>query len=130
MLHFTTQAGHHQTNVFRPLFATKENWGMISVILKPSEKRNVTSEEIVEKLHKRLKPIRGFNKLDIEFHNDGPPVGKAFEISLIGRDESSRNSMTQEIVQFLKTKEGVFNISTTESSGKIQLSSPIVASAL
>ena len=122
MLHFTTQAGHHQTNVFRPLFATKENWGMISVILKPSEKRNITSEEIVEKLHKRLKKIRGFDKLDIEFHNDGPPVGKAFEISLIGRNEASRMAMTQEIVHFLKAKEGVFNISTTESAGKKQLS--------
>ena len=30
--------------------------------------------------------------------------------------------MTQEIVNFLKAKEGVFNISTTESTGKKQLS--------
>ena len=74
MLHFTTNIGHHQTNVFRPFFATKENWAMISVILKPSEKRNITSEQIVKDLKKRLKNFRVFQNLMLNFTMTALPL--------------------------------------------------------
>ncbi|MEE2744185.1 MAG: efflux RND transporter permease subunit [Bdellovibrionota bacterium] len=121
-LHYTTRIGHHQTNVFDPFFANQENWATISVNLKPSNQRSVRSEKIVSLIKQKFKNLDGFEKLDIELSNDGPPVGKAFEISLIGHNEKDRKSLHKEIVQILHNIDTVQNITTSERKGKKQLS--------
>jgi multidrug efflux pump subunit AcrB len=122
MLHFTTKIGHHQTNPFDPFFATQENWAMISVILKPSAQRNITSEALVASLKKNFSSLHGFERIDIEFNNDGPPIGKPFELSLLSHDDQLRSSLSQKILKELKNWKGVYNATTSEREGKKQLS--------
>ena len=85
--------------------------------------RSKTSMDFVNILRKELDSVKGFKKIKgrVDAVNDGPPVGRAVTVRFVGENDEIRNGYADDLVQFLKSINGVINIENTRHLGKTQL---------
>ncbi len=95
--------------------------GNILVFLTPYKSRERNAQEIMDTVSETLAPLQGFKSLDAYAINDGPPIGRAITVTLIGNDKLQRNGLKEKLIVFLKNQEGVTNIETSEGTGKNRL---------
>ncbi len=98
------------------------NYAIISVYLHPAEKRDITSEEIMQKLKPGLLKIKnqtGLQRADIEML--GFSSGSPIEITLIGNSDALRNDFENRIKAFLEKQKGVSVIESNNKRGKDEL---------
>lgn len=121
MQSYITRVGHHDTDVYGGSAGRYDNWGLITVYLKPADERDIRSEPLMEQLRGRLENIKGFERLTVEPMDDGPPVGKPITVIFTSDNDSLRDQFEQETIKFLKGIDGVFAIESTNISGKDEL---------
>ncbi len=89
--------------------------------LTPREDRKRTAKQIITQVKKEIKKINGFTKIEADIVTEGPPVGKAVNISFVSNDDKARYEIAEDLKNFLKKQKGVTNIEDNVDIGKKQI---------
>jgi multidrug efflux pump subunit AcrB len=92
--------------------------GNIVLHLTPIKTRERTAKVIMEDVNAKLKGMEGFVSLEANIVSNGPPVGKAVTVTLIGDDDKDRIAAAADLRAFLEKQEGVRNLTDSEATGK------------
>jgi len=92
--------------------------GNIVLHLTPIKSRTRSATVIMAELNEKLKGMEGFVTLEANIVSNGPPVGKAITVTLVGDDDSARISAAKDLRGFLANQPGVINITDSEGTGK------------
>ncbi|MCP3678665.1 MAG: efflux RND transporter permease subunit [Deltaproteobacteria bacterium] len=97
------------------------NYATIIVLLTPWSKRDRSADDIVEALRAGVNKITDINKVAFTVDSGGPPIGKAVNVRVIGSDDVMRKRLSDGVVKFLSTKDGVKDIERDDTLGKNQV---------
>lgn len=97
------------------------NYAQLRVFLTPEEKRPRKTREIIALLRARVAQIPGPEKVVFDEFRPGPPVGKAIQVRVRGRDPEILGRITTEIKAFMAGLDGVRDIQDSREGGKDQL---------
>jgi multidrug efflux pump subunit AcrB len=89
--------------------------------LTPRENRRRTAKEIITHVKKEVTKIKGFTKIEADLVDEGPPVGKAVDVSFISNDDKARIEIAEDFKRFLQEQKGVTNIEDNVDIGKKQI---------
>ncbi len=95
--------------------------GNILIHLTPMRDRERIARDILKELKEKLNSLQGFEKLEADIVEDGPPVGRAVTVTILGNNDVVRNKLSAEIKNFLKEKPGVSRIEDNQGTGKKQI---------
>ncbi|MBN2225918.1 MAG: efflux RND transporter permease subunit [candidate division Zixibacteria bacterium] len=98
-----------------------EHWALIKVNLVPYARRDRTAAQIIESLRPRTDSLGGFEKLLYNVEAGGPPVGSPVTIRVVGSDDRMRRTLTDSLVTFLESIDGVTDIDRNDKLGKMQI---------
>jgi len=99
-------------------------YAQVTVFLTPARQRQRGAADIADSLRPKLKEMEktaGFNKLHALAFKEGPPMGRAVEIRVRGDDFKILNKIAGELMDFLKTIPGVYDVSSSYGFGKLEL---------
>ena len=106
---------------FDPDAQSGSNMAQITVYMTPSQGRRKTADDIMDEMRPGLealhKKIPGLTKLYFRKQREGPPVGKAIDVSIRGEEYAVINQIKDRMQAFLKTKKGVLDVSDTYNLG-------------
>ena len=89
--------------------------------LTPREDRKRTAKQIITQVKDEIKKIDGFTSIEADIVNEGPPVGKAIDISFISNNDKARYEIAEDLKKFLQEQKGVTNIEDNVDMGKKQI---------
>jgi multidrug efflux pump subunit AcrB len=97
-------------------------FAQLRVFLTPEESRPRQTEAIVEELRRRVtSEVKGPEKIIFDELHPGPPVGKAVQVRVRGRDLALIEKIVEDIKSELRSMDGVVDIEDSRSGGKDQL---------
>jgi multidrug efflux pump subunit AcrB len=99
----------------------REHWAYVRVNLTPYAKRDRTANSIVEELRSKTNDLDDFEKITFNVQAGGPPVGDPVTIRIVGSDDEMRRELTDSVVTYLSTIEGVKDIDRNDKLGKDQV---------
>ena len=120
MVGYKTIVGNHATDEMVTDPTLHENWALITVFLHPASKRNRRSEDLIEELKKSINKTE-FTKLEVREMQDGPPVGLAITIRIVSDDFNLCELQEKDILKYLNNIKGVYDIDTSNKSGKEEI---------
>jgi multidrug efflux pump subunit AcrB len=98
-----------------------ENWAVGVVTLTPFSERKRTAKDIVAGLRKRTDQIEGIDDFRYIIGSGGPPVGRPITLRVVGSEDDQRTSLSDSVVAFLKSTEGVTDLNRDDKLGKEQV---------
>ena len=100
--------------------ALSQNYAIVSLNLTPFTERMRDTNEIVAELRAETDRL---NSGDINFTIVGtaPPVGKPVSLRIVGSNDSVRKTLTDAVVHFLNSLDGVKDITRDDKIGKEQI---------
>lgn len=117
----TRIGGISEERGFDPASQTGSNLSQITVYLTPTQKRGKSADDIIDEMRPGLedlhKKIPGLEKLYFRKHREGPPVGSAIDVRVRGEEYSSINQAKDRISQYLKSIDGVIDLSDSYKLG-------------
>ncbi len=96
------------------------HWGIVSVFLTGEAHRERTADEIITVLRNSI-PANKNEILLFDKKRVGPAIGKPAEIRISTNDDKLRKNTANEILNFLKSLNGVLDVETDNKPGKDQL---------
>ncbi|MBD3218367.1 MAG: MMPL family transporter [candidate division Zixibacteria bacterium] len=114
---FATRMGTHGER--RP--GENEHWAFIRVNLSPYAQRNRNAEDIVEELRMKTDQLEGFDRIFYNIEAGGPPVGDPITLRIVGSDDDMRKKLTDSIIAYMQTIEGMKDIDRNDKRGKMQV---------
>ncbi|NIW39457.1 MAG: AcrB/AcrD/AcrF family protein [candidate division Zixibacteria bacterium] len=114
---FATRVGSH--GEMRP--GENEHWAFVRVNLSPYARRDRNAEQIVEELRDRTDRLEGFDKIFYNIEAGGPPVGMPITLRIVGSDDEMRRRLTDSIITYMQTIQGVKDIDRNDKLGKMQV---------
>ena len=114
---FATRIGTHGER--QP--GENEHWGLVKINLSPYARRNRTADEIIEALRPQTDRLDGFEKIIYSIDGGGPPVGAPVTMRIIGSDDEMRRTLTDSLINFIGSIEGVKDIDRNDKIGKDQI---------
>lgn len=118
---FVTRTGIQQVDINDPLSRSGDNVGMITVYLTPENQRERKAKEILDELRSKIKLPEYFKNVNMQLLINGPPVGKPVTVTIYGDSLERLESITKEIMDYLGTLDGVFDIDTDFKPGLDQV---------
>lgn len=121
---YTTKVGTFSDSYSLGLGGQQTNYAIITVYLKTANHRNITSEQIIEKIRPKIEQIERqdlYKKITINKLGAGLSTGSALQLELISENNKLRNEFKQKIVQYLQKYPGVENPETNEKPGKDEI---------
>ncbi|MBN1410407.1 MAG: efflux RND transporter permease subunit [Spirochaetales bacterium] len=117
-----TAIGHHTVKRTSSQ-GNHENWAQVAVYLVPKGERQRDVPTIIKDLKKKLKQQKpkGFNKVAFSQQVIGPAVGNAVDIKISAPDEATGELLRQKIEEYLKSIDGVMDITNDQKKGKEEL---------
>ncbi len=112
LLAVNNRTGLQQVDISDPLSRKGDNVGMLIIYLTDENKRERTASQIIDAIRPKMKPEFPVMKVLFEEGINGPPVGRAVTVAVLGQDLEELKSISGEIQEYLKTIPGVFDIST------------------
>ncbi|MBI4376425.1 MAG: efflux RND transporter permease subunit [Elusimicrobia bacterium] len=97
------------------------HFGQVRVFLTPEETRARKTSEIMAELRQRLQGLSGPAKVTFEELRPGPPVGRAVQVRVRGRDMATLGSIADRIKSELSAMDGVRDIVDSREGGKDQI---------
>ena len=110
-----------EDRTFDPNAKKASNLATISVYLTPTQGRKRKVTAIAAELREKLKSVQGFEKINVDLPQAGPPTGKAIEVGIKGDNFEQLNTIAAEILAYLKTVPGVSDLDTSYQDGKKQI---------
>jgi len=93
----------------------------VNAYLTPDADRKRDASEIIESLREKISDIKGFEKIDFEQVEGGPPVGKAIDVKIKGESYDTLNEIAQKYITYLESLDGVTDIDTDYKFGKEEI---------
>jgi len=117
----TMVAGENSADQRETLKQIGDRFGFLSVILIPFTERDISAYTVMNRIEKEVTPL--FPNLDISFAmvTPGPPVGRALQVEITGRDGDSRTRVAQRLVALLKKIDGVYAVESDLEPGDPEL---------
>jgi len=118
---YTTQVGHiGESWMYDEYGETGSHVAQVIVHLTPYPERKKAVSQVISELREdlNLQTTQGFTKIYFEKEKEGPPVGKAVAVKVKGDDFGVLDEISQEIVQFLRTQQGVSDIASDYEVGR------------
>lgn len=107
---------------FDPNSKNGSHLGQMTVYLAPMQTRKMTPLEIKDILRPKLDKIKGLKKIYFYYPKEGPPAGRAVEVSVKGENFETLKEISEQIVLFLQTIDGVSDATSNYEYGKKELS--------
>jgi multidrug efflux pump subunit AcrB len=95
--------------------------GTFTVYLPPASELSRPINAIVSDLRKQMALVEGTKRLALGMQVKGPPTGEAVEVMIKGADQESRDAVASEILTFLKTIDGVYELDRDDKAGKDEI---------
>lgn len=95
--------------------------GYVTAFLSPAQARQRTPHDIADEIRQKIKDVKGFEKLYILIPKEGPPTGADVQVGIKGEDYMVMERIAQPVVEYLKTRKGVSDVTTSYDFGKKQL---------
>ncbi len=99
-----------------------ENWALMSVTLTPYNNRQRSASQIVDALRARTDALFGPQVVRYFVDAGGPPIGSPITLRIVGNDDVQRRALTDSVVAFLASMEGITEINRDDKLGKEQVS--------
>ncbi len=96
-------------------------YAQINVYLTPFLGRERTSEEIVEEIRDKVGQSDEITRFEIVQRQGGPPVGKAIDVGVRGKDYETLMKVVEELEKEIQNIHGVIDISNTYVEGKKEI---------
>ncbi|MBN2527861.1 MAG: efflux RND transporter permease subunit [Deltaproteobacteria bacterium] len=117
MLNITAQLGHHDTDIYGGTEGRNPAWALLTVFMKPQGERKSNSNDIIARLRKDAKDMRGFKSIVIRPMEDTPVAGQPVEVEVISNTDE-RYDLADELQQWLQSNENVVDAWTSYKPGK------------
>jgi len=106
---------HHGANV-----TSGSRYAVIMVYLKPADERKRKAREIIADLRAACARVEGQERVEFQMLKPGPPVGKAVQVKIVGKDLDVADGIAEEIKAFLPGL-GCLDIEDDHEPGKQEL---------
>lgn len=96
------------------------------VYLTPEKDRNRTADEIAAAIREAISAVQKKGALSgamitkVEVQENGPPIGKPVNVEIRGKEFDTMMKIAREYMEYLKTAEGVYDISMDFEAGKTE----------
>ena len=117
LLNIATKIGQHNTDIYGAAEGRNPGWALLTVYMLPQGQRKVNSNDIIARLRRQFRSVKGFQSLQVEPLKDTPVAGKPVELELIGTD-TGRFDLAELILKYLKAYPGVTEVWTSYKTGK------------
>ena len=118
---FVTSVGNISEDRHDPFAGRGSNLVQVSVYLKTEQERKTGIDDIIDSLREKIRHVEGFTELRIDKPEAGPPVGKPVEVKIRGEDFDTLDSAAFEYMDYLKTIDGVTDITWDNKPGKEEM---------
>jgi len=118
---YVTTVGQVAEDRHDPFAGQGSNLVQVAVYLKTEQDRKRTVDEIIEELREKTKGVQGFEELRFDKAESGPPIGKAVEARVRGEDFETLDNIAFEYMDYLKTIEGVTDVTWDHKPGKEEI---------
>ena len=112
---FTTLTGT------RPMSIEQEHFAAIRVNLTPYAERVREAQAIADELREKIMSVKGFSRVVFDVRAAGPSPEKPVSVRVSGNDDETRKKFTDDIVAFMKSTDGVVDITRDDDIGKKQV---------
>ncbi|OGX57113.1 MAG: hypothetical protein A2306_00965 [Omnitrophica WOR_2 bacterium RIFOXYB2_FULL_38_16] len=106
---------------FDPNSKNGSHLAQVTVFLTPMQTRERDAKVIIDEMREGLKKIGGFDKLYFYKPKEGPPTGRAVEIGVKGEKYEKLNEISEKIIKYANSIEGVSDVSSNYELGKKEL---------
>ncbi|MDX1957565.1 MAG: efflux RND transporter permease subunit [Leptospiraceae bacterium] len=120
LVSYSIKIGVQQTDPNDPLSRFGEQLAFVTVYLTPASQRKRKADAIIDDIKPKISNLDGIQNLYIEELINGPPIGAAVNLSILGRDYEELKKISQEIQDYLKTIPGVISIRDDFTMGRKQ----------
>lgn len=117
LLDISATVGHHNTDFYGALEGQNDAWGLLAINLKPVSERDTETFDVVQDLQAWATLKTGFDKLEVAAQTDMPIAGLPIEVEVISNSDA-RYAVSEQIEQFLLTREGALDVRTSHVIGK------------
>lgn len=107
-LYLTAKAGISEQDFGDPKSRRGDNVGMLFIFMTEDAKNNEITNTVLTQLRK-IK-MDGLTNLSFEAMINGPPVGDPVTATFRSNDEKQIYAITDEVMEFLKNKKGIFDV--------------------
>lgn len=119
LLATTTRIGHMEAEAFDREYGSAENEGVINVHLDLDKKKRSSAEWMAELAPRLRAPVEA--EIILEARVDGPPGLEPVSVFVLANDDVERRQTAIALVDFLKARGGVTNLSIDEKFGMRQI---------
>lgn len=117
---FVTSIGIIQQEPNDPQTRRGSNYAHIRIGLTAQSEREVTAEEIADKLREKVGIPKGLDKVSFEFARSGPPQGQPIAFSILGEDFDKLKEVGEKIKEEMAKIDGVIDIRDSFLPGKTE----------
>ena len=110
-----------EDRTFDPGAKKASNLATITVYLTPTQGRARKVNVIADEIRNKVAGLEGFDKINVDLPQAGPPTGKAIEAGIKGKEFERLNEIAAQVLDFLKTVPGVSDLNTSYQPGKKQI---------
>ncbi|MCA9402763.1 MAG: efflux RND transporter permease subunit [Candidatus Omnitrophica bacterium] len=98
-----------------------ENKAYVNLTLTPFNDRARSAQRIVTALRTRTDTLQGYDDINFTIDTGGLPGGDPIHLFVVGHDDEQRAALTEGIVSFLQSVDGVSDIKRGDPLGKDQI---------
>ncbi len=95
--------------------------GNVVIHIAPVKYRDRSAQEIIDDIKANVVGFPGFERIEADMIQEGPPVGRAVTLTVISNNDKERGVFVQQVKDFLHAQKGVSKIEDNEGEGKQSL---------
>lgn len=114
-------AGENSADQRETMKQIGDRFGFVRVILTQFTEREITAHEVMDRIQAEIPEL--FPDLVISFAMEsmGPPVGRALQVEITGRDDEARDESARRLMTLLREVDGVYAIESDLEPGDPEL---------
>lgn len=119
LFYSTAKLGTNEANRLAVPVGGEKHLAAFEVGLSPVTERDRSADEIAREIRSKILDLDlPLVELDVQVAKPGPPVGKPVEIRVHSDIKEYREDMTKKVVEYLESREGVYDISSNAKLGR------------
>jgi len=117
----TMIAGENSADQREALKQLGDRFGFVRVILIPFTERTTSAYTVMQRIQREVPPLFPELNISLAMQKPGPPVGRALQVELIGKDEAALARVAGRLVALLRGIEGAHAIESDLEAGDPEL---------
>ncbi len=117
----TLVAGENSADQREQMKQIGDRFGFVRVILIPFTEREVTALEVMDRIQAEIPALFPDMTISFAMETMGPPVGRALQVEITGRDNGARDESARRLMALLSEVNGVYAIESDLEPGDPEL---------